>query len=296
MPVKNNGPGIRVPKNAAKYPAKAEIDFRSIENQRLEELRKIVRDEMPEILDVSSERQKQGQDARMDGEDDLTRRIQNCFRIIRERFQELDKDNLLERRIRKCADYTDQRELTEWRRGVRAALGVDITDDYFIGSRYERMLAEWVRQNVGFVTSIEEDFLSELEQAIIEGFTKGKPPKEIAGELQKRFNVSKSKARLLARDQIGTLSSDLTRVRHEAAGVSEYYWDTSEDGRVRPCHAELDGKKFRYSDPPAMWYMTKHGKKYTGRRCNPGEDYQCRCVARPVFDFEKINTAAFKEK
>lgn len=296
MPVKNNGPGIRVPKVSAKYPAKAEIDFRSIANQRLESIRKIVREEMPEILNAVSEERMDLPDARMDSEDDFVRRIRNCFEIIRERVKKLGEDDPLERHIRKCADYTDQRELSEWRRSVRSALGLDIVEDYFIGTRYEGMLADWVRRNVSFVTSIEDGFLSDLEQAIIEGFTKGSSIKDISNELQSRFNVSKSKARLLARDQIGTLSSDLTRVRHEAAGVSEYYWDTSGDGKVRPCHAELDGKKFSYSNPPAMWYMTKHGKKYSGRRCNPGEDYQCRCIARPAFDFEKINTAAFKER
>ena len=296
MPVKNNGPGTKVPKITAKYPAKAEMDFRSATNRRLEEIQKIVRDEMPEMLAIASEEQKGTQDARFDGEGDMIRRLQNCFRIIRERAEQLNSDDPLERRIRMCADYTDQRELTEWRRSVRSALGVDIVDDYFIGPRYERMLADWARQNASYITSIEDEFLSDLENVIIDGFTKGRSPRDISKELQNRFEISKSKARLLARDQVGTLSSDLTRVRHEAAGVSEYLWDTSGDGRVRPCHAELDGKKFRYSDPPPMWYMTKRGKVYTGRQCNPGEDYQCRCIARPVFDFEHINPAAFKEK
>ena len=97
-------------------------------------------------------------------------------------------------------------------------------------------------------------------------------------------------------DQIGTLSADLTRTRQESAGVKEYIWRSSGDERVRACHRELDGKTFRYDDPPAMWYMTKRGKIYTGRHCNPGEDYQCRCVAKPVFDFNRLNSQAFKEK
>lgn len=298
MPVKNNGPGIRVPKTSAKYPARAEIDLRSIIKRRLEEIRKIVREEMPEILAVVSEGQQEGDSGtRMDGEEeDLIRRLRNCFRVIRQRVEKSEENDPLERHIQQCADYTDERELSEWRRSVRAALGVAIVEDYFMGSQYQKMLAEWVRQNVGYITSLESDCLAELEQIIIDGFTKGRPPKAISEELQSRFDVSKSRANLIARDQIGTLSSQLTRVRHEAAGVSEYEWDTSGDGRVRPCHAELDGKRFRYSNPPAMWYMTKRGKVYTGRRCNPGEDYQCRCIAKPVFDFEKINTAAFKEK
>ena len=108
--------------------------------------------------------------------------------------------------------------------------------------------------------------------------------------------MTKSKANLLARDQVGTLSANLTRTRQESAGVEEYIWSSSGDERVRECHRELNGQKFRYDDPPAMWYMTKHGKVYSGRHCNPGEDYQCRCVAKPVFNFDRLNSVAFKEK
>ena len=52
---------------------------------------------------------------------------------------------------------------------------------------------------------------------------------------------------------------------------------------------------FSYDDPPEMWYMTKHGIVYTGRRCNPGEDYGCRCVALPIFDEDEIEPSAFED-
>lgn len=143
---------------------------------------------------------------------------------------------------------------------------------------------------------IESDCFDDMENVIIEGFAKGRTPAAISNEIQRRFDVTKSKANLLARDQVGTLSANLTRTRQESAGVEEYIWSSSGDERVRECHRELDGQKFRYDDPPAMWYMTKHGKVYSGRHCNPGEDYQCRCVAKPVFNFDRLNSAAFKEK
>jgi hypothetical protein len=28
---------------------------------------------------------------------------------------------------------------------------------------------------------------------------------------------------------------------------------------------------------------------YTGRRCHPGKDYNCRCVALPVFNLPGLN-------
>lgn len=299
MSVKNNGPGrIKIPKTATKYPSRAEIDLRMIAKHRLEDIRIAIKEDMPEIMAIISEENKgtSNADFRKDSDDDILRKIRNCFVGIRDRLNREWEGDSLERKIQQCADYTDQRQLSDWRKSVRSAIGLDIVDDYFVGRQYSGMLAEWVRQNVGFVTSIEEECLTDLEEVIIEGFTAGKSPKAIANRLQERFGASQSKAKSLARDQIGTLTAQLTQTRHQAAEVSEYYWDTSGDSNVRPCHAELDGKRFRYDNPPPMWYMTKAGKKYTGRHCNPGEDYGCRCIARPVFEFERINFAAFKEE
>lgn len=299
MPVKNNGPGgIRTSRYTAKFPARAEIDLRMIAKRRLEDIQAEIKAAMPDIMAIASEAPPapSGDETRMDADDDMARKIRSRFALIRDHLSREWENDPLERKIQQCADYTDERQLSDWRKSVRSAIGLSIVDDYFIGSQYDRLLREWVRQNVGFVTSIEEDCLAELEEVVVAGFTAGKPARTIANELQRRFGASQSKARLLARDQIGTLSAQLTQTRHQAAGVSEYYWDTSGDGKVRPCHKELDGKLFRYDNPPPMWYMTKAGKKYTGRRCNPGEDYQCRCIAKPAFEFERLNAAAFKEE
>ena len=418
MPVKNNGPGAlgrpamtRKSKIDPEYPQWAESKMRAIENRRLKELRTVVRESMPEIMSIIAEEQETGPESiRHDGDSDMVRRIQNRFRIMRDRLSRRLKTDPLERDVRRCADYTDRRQLKEWQRSVRATLGIDIHDDFFLGERYDLMLKRWVEQNVSFITSIESSYFDDMESIVIEGFSKGRTPAAISADIQRRFGVTKSKANLLARDQVGTLSADLTRVRQQSAGVEEYIWSSSGDERVRAtlgidihddfflgerydlmlkrwveqnvsfitsiessyfddmesiviegfskgrtpaaisadiqrrfgvtkskanllardqvgtlsadltrvrqqsagveeyiwsssgdervreCHRELNGKKFRYDDPPAMWYMTKHGKVYSGRHCNPGEDYQCRCVAKPVFNFDRLNSAAFKER
>ncbi|MDR1706162.1 MAG: hypothetical protein LBS19_15970 [Clostridiales bacterium] len=45
---------------------------------------------------------------------------------------------------------------------------------------------------------------------------------------------------------------------------------------------ELNGKKFSWSDPPVV-----DGR--SGRRCHPGQDYQCRCAALPVFNLPELD-------
>ena len=86
----------------------------------------------------------------------------------------------------------------------------------------------------------------------------------------------------MARDQIAKLNSNIAQQQQRDAGVEEYIWSDSGDGRVRPSHKKLNGKRFRWDDPPVV-------DEKTGRRCHPGEDYECRCVALAVFDFDNID-------
>lgn len=75
MPVKNNGPGMtgrssmtKKSKIEPEYPQWAESKMRAIENRRLKELQKVVRESMPEILAIVAEEQKTGSDSiRHDG-------------------------------------------------------------------------------------------------------------------------------------------------------------------------------------------------------------------------------------
>lgn len=294
MPARIRSPA-REAKSEITYPQRAESELKAIENKRLKELQKAVREAMPEILAIAAQEQSADLTLRQDGYSDIIRRIRNRFRLIKDSFERAASADLLERELKGCADYTDKRQLKEWQRAVRSTFGIDIRKDFFIGEQYETMLSRWTQNNVSYIKSIESSCFDEMENAVVEAFLKGKTNRELSAEIQRRFDVSKSKANLLARDQIGTLNADLSRKRQEAAGVEEYIWRTCKDAAVRECHAELDGKKFRYDNPPEMWYMTKRGKVYTGRRCNPGEDYQCRCTASPVFKFQKLNAQAFKE-
>jgi SPP1 gp7 family putative phage head morphogenesis protein len=110
------------------------------------------------------------------------------------------------------------------------------------------------------------DVLNELRGARVE---------EIAQRIAETTDATASRARLIARDQTLKLNAEITEARHRAAGVTEYVWRSSRDERTRERHKELDGTRHRYSDPPVI-------DERTGRRGNPGDDYQCRCTADPV--------------
>lgn len=132
-------------------------------------------------------------------------------------------------------------------------------------------IAAFVSSNVGLITSISENHFNRIEGIITRGAQRGALGTNIAKDIQKSFGVSKNKARFIARDQTAKFNSDLSRLRQTSVGVEEYIWSTSRDERVRPTHRAKEGRKFRWSDPPSD----------TG---HPGEDFNCRCVAIPVFE------------
>jgi SPP1 gp7 family putative phage head morphogenesis protein len=91
---------------------------------------------------------------------------------------------------------------------------------------------------------------------------------ELKARLLERADVSTSRAELIARDQVLKVNGQITQIRQENAGITEYVWSTSRDERVRESHAALEGETFSWSSPPEPGH--------------PGQDYQCRCVALPV--------------
>lgn len=129
----------------------------------------------------------------------------------------------------------------------------------------------FVTNNVSLITSIPDTHFKRVEQTVLRGIQAGKPNSVIKEEIKKSYKVSESRAALIARDQTAKFNGDLNELRQTEVGVTKYIWSTSGDERVRDSHAEKDGEVFSWDDPPSD----------TG---HPGEDFQCRCVAIPVFD------------
>ena len=62
-----------------------------------------------------------------------------------------------------------------------------------------------------------------------------------------------------------------------AAGSEEYIWciDEKDLRGTRTDHIRLNGKRFRWDDPPVV-------NVRTGERGHPGMDKHCNCYAKPV--------------
>lgn len=94
--------------------------------------------------------------------------------------------------------------------------------------------------------------------------------------LEDNYGVATRKAKFLARQETALLMSKFQETRYKDMGITKYRWSTAHDERVRKDHKELNGKIFTFDLPPVT-------DRRTGARNNPGQDFNCRCVAIPVF-------------
>lgn len=186
------------------------------------------------------------------------------------------------RKLNAIADATRKLTVKEWKKAIDKTLGINILEDYYDGDFYAEILEQWVRENVGLIKTIPQDMLDQMRKIILDGYLKGKPVSQIAKEIEKSYGVSKSHARLIARDQMGKLNCQITRHQQKACGGNKYTWRTVGDSRVRASHKKLDKHIFDWDHPPVV-------DEKTGRRCHPGEDYQCRCIAVQVFDLDRLD-------
>jgi len=160
---------------------------------------------------------------------------------------------------------------------LRAILGVDILG---ADPQLRSLAAGFVAENVGLIKTIPVKYFDDIERIILRNVQSGRRAGEIESEIRKRWPAYSENAKLIAADQTAKLSSQITKKRHGALGITEYYWRDSGDDRVRPRHRKLgdmsrDGKIFAYKKPPIVDVRT-------GRTANPGEDFRCRCTAEPV--------------
>jgi SPP1 gp7 family putative phage head morphogenesis protein len=130
----------------------------------------------------------------------------------------------------------------------------------------------WVAQNVSLIKSISTQSLEKVQVIVRQGVMQGTAPSEIARQIQELTGVTNRRATLIARDQTGKANAALSEHRMTDIGITEYYWTTAHDERVRPAHVESDGDLLNFESGNPK-----------DNNLNPGQPIQCRCWARPKF-------------
>ncbi len=267
-----------VGKGEHSFPNSAEREYIRAVNEYMRTVKKLLEEEMPELK--AEYRRQLNENVRTDGIFDMGAFVSRFLQKITDKLNAGSAAQKLITQLYKIGKITKKKEISEWKKMVKKTLGVNLSEDYFNGQFFESELQQWVSDNVDLITTVPANMLGKMKETIVEGYSKGLTAKDIAALIQQNYDMSANHARFIARDQMAKLSSDITRKEHEDAGVTRYEWSDSGDERVRDSHRRLNGKIFRYDNPP---------ETDGGRHCNPGQDFNCRCVAIPVFDYDDLN-------
>lgn len=126
-----------------------------------------------------------------------------------------------------------------------------------------------------------------IQQAILNGYREI----DVQKMLETEYGIMERKAKFLAQNETSIMLAQLKKVHYSAMGFDSFMWHTILDARERPEHRELNGKIFRFDNPPVI-------DKRTGQKGLPGETYNCRCDLTPIMSdsaFYNINQNAARE-
>lgn len=250
-----------------RYPHLIEVQYGSLLVGYVDRIRAALQpliDLLPQLAHTVNERRDAHESDRVAGIiDDVRRRV-----LSREQMSVV---------VAAYARRIAEHQRAEFARAVKAALGVDIALLGVEMSARAARLADFTAENVSLIRSLTTTPLDEVERLIVRAFAAGDRHEDIAKEIEHRFNVARSRARLIARDQVGKLNAQVGRDANKSIGLNQFRWRSVRDKSVRPQHQEWDRKSkiapFSYDGtdgyrPPEL----------------PGEAVQCRCYDEAVFD------------
>lgn len=190
--------------------------------------------------------------------------------LLRALRQQVDVDGPDESRAAAAAaSQISDWNMGQWRGVVKESLGINVfaTEPWLRDD-----LKSWSQETANLITTLEDDAVKQVALWTNRGIRQGERWEEIAKTIEDRFDVSRGRARFIARDQTAKLNGDLTQRRQKDAGVTHYIWRDSRDERVRgnpggkypgakPSHWARNGQRFSWAQPP------EGGA--------PGMDYNC---------------------
>jgi hypothetical protein len=162
----------------------------------------------------------------------------------------------------------------QWAEQVSRELGQRVALD--TGPGRERLQA-WIAENTARIQGLRnatlEQVRADLETAVLSQVR----PSELAAHWERvglptRNGTLRGRALVIARDQLGTLASQLAQEQQQALGVEEYSWDATFEvtRKHRAVHRGRHGGRYRWDSPPPDGH--------------PGRAVCCGCKPRAVVD------------
>lgn len=178
--------------------------------------------------------------ARADGLRDVVERLMGRMKVA---VYGPAEESILVRELERAGLDVNRRSLETFRRQAKSALGLDVIGSSPNGAE---ILNDYVDANTSLIKTVPERHLATVERIIRDGWRAGRRWEEISVQLIESTGVLESNAIRIAIDQVGKLNAEFARDRQTAAGVDRFIWRTSQDGRVRAKHRNLQGKQYEW--------------------------------------------------
>lgn len=166
---------------------------------------------------------------------------------------------------------TTERIESGWKKSARA---LEVMPELTPGARHAMADAYSTNMKL-WVKKFSKEMIVDLRQTVEQNARQGYRFDKLVDGIKSKYKTTDSKAKFLAAQETRIFMSEFREQRFSQAGVTEYVWDGTMDIRERKDHKLLQGRRFSYANPPIV-------DRATGRRANPGKDYGCRCIDRPI--------------
>lgn len=165
-----------------------------------------------------------------------------------------------------------QRDLAAWAELGRE-MGTNLRNEIAhapTGHEMRTLMAE----DVELITSLPLEAARRVHRLTQQALLESTRASEIYKEILRTGAVTVARAKLIARTEVARTASKLVESRATFVGSEGYIWRTVGDSDVRPLHRKLNGKFFRWDDPPVS------GE--SGEKAHAGQIYNCRCYPDPI--------------
>ena len=149
---------------------------------------------------------------------------------------------------------------------------------------YDEMMRLFVQRNVALIRNTTEQTLTNIENIVFDGMTRGQGWKDVYENLLTQKHITKDRVKRIARDQTSKATEALNEIMQRDAGIDYFEWSAVVDSRTsrgEGGHLQLNGKIYKYGEEDRYPVIDTYG-----HRGLPAQRPNCRCRAKGVIIYQ----------
>ena len=162
----------------------------------------------------------------------------------------------------------DKKSKEEFYKRVAAKTGINL-NDLIAKEGMKATTNALMTETAQWIKTLRDDTFQKFTNNTLFAMSQGESLDTVVSQFDDVVAERKNHAKFLARNQVQNYNSITTKIRAQNLGITKGRWVTAGDERVRPSHADRDGKEF---DLAEGCYSSMDGLYLLA-----GCDYNCRC-------------------